>query len=59
MRHEAEQIDHEPGDDLPPVRIDVERLAYALATETVQVPPGLTRDELLKFILAAGRPRQE
>ncbi len=59
MRHEAKDQDHEPSDDLPPVRIDVERMAYALATETVHVPPGLTRDELLKFILAAGRPRQE
>lgn len=46
-----------PADKPPPnenpVRIDVERMARALASGTVQVPQGLTREEVLRFILAA------
>lgn len=59
MRQDKEHVEKEPGDGLPPVRIDVERMAYALSTETVRVPAGLTRDELLKFILAAAPMHRE
>lgn len=35
-----------------PVRIDIERIKKSMATETIMVPEGLSREEKLKFILS-------
>ena len=56
MEKTAASADKSPPDETP-VRIDVERLSRALASGTVEVPPGLSRDEMLRFILAAAAVR--
>lgn len=33
-----------------PILFDLERMKSAMATETVMVPPGLTRKEIIAFI---------
>lgn len=38
----------------PVVLIDIDRMEKALASETIQVPPGMTREETRQFIIAMG-----
>lgn len=44
-------ITNEDIDDLP-IRYDIKRMKYALAGEFIQVPTGLSRDEIHEFILS-------
>jgi hypothetical protein len=41
-----------------PVVIDIERMAAALASETVMIPSGIGREELRAFLLIAARSSQ-
>jgi hypothetical protein len=38
-------------DDDPPVHIDVERMKRALAGPRFEIPPGLTAEQIRRFIL--------
>lgn len=41
-----------------PVRVDIDRMKRALAGPSIEIPKGLSREELRAFILAAAKRHQ-
>lgn len=44
-----------PVGEAPHTRVNIERMEKALASKTIEVPPGLSREELRAFIIAHGK----